>query len=136
MKHGNVIWFEIPVKNLDRAMLFYSEVLGVTLEKKTLHKKEYGMFDKKKTGLGGVLVERPKQAKKGVSLFFFVNVLSDAIDAALAQGGKIITPKTILKHTNAEGKTILAQNLLDNQVGYFAQLVDSEGNRLALYSHF
>lgn len=136
MKHAQIIWFEIPVKDLDRAMLFYSEMLGVTIEKCKLHKKEYGLFDKKKTGIGGVLVERPKQAKKGVSLFFFVNVLSDAIDAALAQGGKIITPKMLLKHTNAEGKTILAHNLLDDQVGYFAQLVDSEGNRLALYSHY
>ena len=136
MKHGNVIWFEIPVKDLDRAMLFYSEMLGVTIEKKTLHKKEYGMFDKTKTGIGGVLVKRPKHARKGVTMFFFVNILSDAIDAALAQGGKIITPKMILKQTNAQGKTILAQNLLDDQVGYFAQLVDSEGNRLALYSHY
>jgi uncharacterized protein len=135
MKHGNIIWFEIPVKDLDRAIKFYSEMLGTLIEKKTLHKKEYGIFDKKKTGIGGVLVERPKHARKGVTLYFFVNVLSDAIEAALAEGGKIVTPKMILKQTNTEGKTILAHNLLDDQVGYFAQLVDSEGNRLALYSH-
>lgn len=136
MKHANVIWFEIPVKNMDRAMNFYKEVLGVKIERKTLHKTEYGLFDKKSTHVGGVLVERPEKAGAGVSLFFFVNVLSDAIDSALACGGKIITPKTLLKQTNSEGKTILAQNLIDNQVGYFAELFDSEGNQMALYSHY
>lgn len=136
MNHGNVIWFEIPVKDLNRAMNFYSETLGVAIEKTKLHKTDYGMFDRKKTGLGGVLVERPEKAGMGVSLFFYVNVLSDAIDAALAYGGKMVTPKTLLKHTNAEGKTVLAQNLIDNQVGYFAEILDSEGNQLALYSHY
>ena len=136
MKHGHVIWFEIPVKDLDRAIRFYSEMLGKPIEKKLLHKKEYGIFNKKDHGIGGVLVERPKHARKGTTLYFFVNVISDAIEAALAEGGKIITPKMILKQTNTEGKTILAHNLLDDQVGYFAQLVDSEGNRLALYSHY
>jgi len=136
MKHGNVIWFEIPVKNLDRAMIFYSEVLGIPLEKKMLHKIEYGIFDKKKTSVGGVLVEKPEQVGKGVSLFFFVNILTDAIDSAMANGGKIVTPKTLLKQMNQEGKTILAQNLIDNQVGYFAEILDSEGNQLALYSHY
>ncbi len=136
MKHGNVIWFEIPVIDIDRAMIFYSEMLGVTIVKQKLHKTDYGIFDKKKTGIGGVLVERSEKAGMGVSLFFYVNVLSDAIGSALAHGGKMVTPKTLLKHTNAEGKTVLAQNLIDNQVGYFAELLDSEGNQLALYSHY
>ena len=136
MKHGNVIWFEIPAKNLDRAIKFYSEVLGVTITKQKLHKTDYGVFDKKKIGIGGVIVERPEKAGVGVSLFFFVNVLSDALDIALADGGKIITPKMLLKQTNAEGKVTLAQNLIDNQVGYFSEILDSEGNQIALYSHY
>jgi predicted enzyme related to lactoylglutathione lyase len=136
MKHAHVIWFEIPVKNLDRAMIFYSELLGITLEKRNLHKIDYGIFDKKNTGLSGVLVEKPEHTGKGVSLFFFVNILTDAIDSAVANGGKVITPKMLLKQINQEGKTILAQNLIDNQVGYFAEILDSEGNQLALYSHY
>lgn len=135
MKHANLIWFEIPVKDIDRAILFYSQTLGVVIEKKTLHKTEYGIFNKKNTNTGGVLVERPEKAGMGVSLIFFVNVISDAIDSALAYGGKMITPKMILKQINEEGKTILAENLIDNQIGYFSELLDSEGNQIALYSH-
>ncbi|MHB8259368.1 MAG: VOC family protein [Bacteroidia bacterium] len=135
MKHANIIWFEIPVKNLDRAIEFYSELLNIKFEKKTLHKIEYGMFNKKNTGIGGVLVEKPEQVGKGCMLFFFVNVLSDALTTVISHGGKVITPKTILKQINKEGQLILAQNLIDNQVGYFAEILDSEGNQLALYSH-
>ncbi len=136
MKHGNVIWFEIPVKNLDRAIHFYSELLQVTIEKHTLYQKEYGVFNKEKTGIGGCLVERENFVGNGVSMFFFVTVLSDALDTALACGGKMVTPKTLLKQIDMEGKTILALNLIDNQVGYFAEILDSEGNQISLYSHY
>ena len=69
-------------------------------------------------------------------LFFFVNVLSDALDTVLANGGKLVTPKTLLKQIDAAGKTILAHNMIDNQVGYFAEILDSEGNQISLYSHY
>jgi len=72
---------------------------------------------------------------KGLSVFFFVNVLSDALDTAIMCGGKIITEKTLLKQVDAQGKTVLAQNLMDDQVGYFAEILDSEGNQICLYSH-
>ena len=136
MKHANVIWFEIPVKNLDRAIIFYSELLEAPIEKLKLYQTEYGVFNKEKTGIGGCLVEKPTHIGNGVSMFFFVNVLSDALDTALACGGKMITPKTLLKQIDAEGKTILAHNLIDNQVGYFAEILDSEGNQISLYSHY
>ena len=135
MKHANLIWFEIPVKNMDRAIRFYSEVLQIKIEKKNLYHVEYGHFDRNKIGVGGCLVERPEAAGKGVSLFFYVNVLSDAIKLAVDLGGKVVTPKTLLKQVDANGNTILAENLIDNQIGYYAELLDSEENPLSLYSH-
>ena len=136
MKHASIIWFEIPVKNLDRAIFFYSELLEITMEKRKLYQTEYGFFNKEKTGIGGCLVERENHVGNGVCLFFFVTVLSDALDTALANGGKLVTPKTLLKQIDASGKTILAHNMIDNQVGYFAEILDSEGNQISLYSHY
>jgi predicted enzyme related to lactoylglutathione lyase len=136
MRHANIIWFEIPVKSLDRAILFYSELLEAPIEKHKLYQTEYGIFNKEKTGVGGCLVERPEHIGNGVSVFFFVNVLSDALDTALSFGGKMVTPKTLLKQIDASGKTVLANNLIDNQVGYFAEILDSEGNQISLYSHY
>jgi predicted enzyme related to lactoylglutathione lyase len=68
-------------------------------------------------------------------LFFFVNVLSDSIDVATRFGGKVITPKTLIKQTDKNGNLMITQNLIDNKVGYFAELLDSEGNTISLYSN-
>jgi uncharacterized protein len=136
MKHANIIWFEIPVENLDRAIRFYSGMLGVTIEKQMLLDKPYGIFKRENTGVGGVLVKKDTDVPgTGVILFFYVNILSDAIETACANGGKLITPKTLIKQTDDKGNRTIAQNLIDNQVGYFAELMDSEGNRISLYSH-
>ncbi|HXD91609.1 MAG TPA: VOC family protein [Bacteroidia bacterium] len=136
MKHANIVWFEIPVKNLDRAITFYSQLLGITITRHKLYQTEYGIFDKKNTGISGSLKVDENKVGKGVNLFFFVNVLSDAIDIALACGGKIVLEKALLKQVDAHGKTVLAHNMIDNQVGYYAEILDSEGNQISLYSHY
>jgi len=136
MKHANIVWFEIPVKNLDRAIAFYSNLLGITITRHKLYKTEYGVFDKKNTGISGSLKVDESKVGKGVTLFFFVNVLSDAMDTAITCGGKVILNKTLLKQVDEQGKTVLAHNMIDNQVGYYAEMLDSEGNQIALYSHY
>lgn len=137
MKHGSLVWFEIPVADLDRAMRFYMGVLGCGIEKFSPMGQAYGLLRREETGVGGVLMPKENFAPGGGPvLFFFVNVLSDALETAERLGGKIITPKTLLRQTDAEGKRTIAQNLIDNKVGYFAQLLDSEGNMIALYSNF
>ncbi len=136
MNHANIIWFEIPVKNLDRAISFYSELLGIKITKHKLYQTEYGIFNKNNTGVGGCLVERANHVGNGVSMFFYVTVLSDAIEIALGNGATIVTKKTLLKQVDVNGKTVLAHNLIDNQVGYYAEILDSEGNQISLYSHY
>jgi predicted enzyme related to lactoylglutathione lyase len=136
MKHANIIWFEIPVENLDRAVKFYSSMLGIAIEKQILLDTEYGVFKRENTGVGGVLVVKKNVVPgAGVILFFYVNVLSDAIEAACNNGGKVITPKTLIKQTDKDGNRTIAQNLIDNKVGYFAEMIDSEGNHISLYSN-
>ena len=137
MKHAQLVWFEIPVREMDRAIRFYSSVLQVMIEKQKLLDREYGILKREDTGVGGVLVRKENiQPGSGVTLFFYVNVLSDALETAQRFGGKIITPKTLIKQTDASGNRTIAQNLIDNKVGYFAELLDSEGNLIALYSNY
>lgn len=136
MKHAHVVWFEIPVKSLNRAMNFYSQLLGITIERVKLYQTEYGVFNKNQTGIGGTLKVDESRVGKGATVFFHVNVLSDAMDTAVMCGGKILLDKTLLKQVDENGKTILAENLIDNQVGYYAEILDSEGNQIALYSHY
>ena len=136
MKHANIVWFEIPVKSLDRAITFYSQLLGINITRHKLYQTEYGIFNKDKTRIGGSLKVQPDLVGKGVNLFFYVNVISDAIAIALACGGKIVIDKTLLKQVDAHGKTVLAHNLIDDQVGYYAEILDCEGNQISLYSHY
>lgn len=42
---------------------------------------------------------------------------------------------TILKQMNKNGEFIIGKNLIDNEVGYYAEVKDSEGNHLYLHSH-
>jgi hypothetical protein len=137
MKHANIIWFEIPVQDLPRAIRFYSSLLNIIIEKQVLLDREFGIIKKEDCGIGGVLVKKENhQVGTGPVLFFFVNVLSDSIDVATRFGGKIITPKTLIKQTDKDGNRLITQNLIDNKIGYFAELLDSEGNSISLYSNY
>ena len=111
--------------------------MGTTVEKQLLLDKQYGIFKKEALGIGGVLTHKENVVPgSGITLFFFVSVLSDSIEAALARGGKIVRPKTLIKQHDKEGNLTIAKNLIDNKVGYFAELKDSEGNHISLYSHY
>src|ERR1700749_2711471 len=136
MKHANIVWFEIPVKSLARATTFYTQLLDITITRVKLYQTEYGLFNKDKTRIGGSLKVDESKVGKGTTLFFFVNVLSDALDTVTACGGKIILDKTLLKQVDEHGKTVLAHNLIDDHIGYYAEVLDSEGNQIALYSHY
>ena len=137
MKHANIIWFEIPVTNLDRAMKFYSAILKIPIEKQMLLDKEFGIMRKEDCGIGGVLAQKENFTPgTGAVLFFYVNVLSDALEVVTGNGGKILKPKTLIKQMDQDGNRTIAQNLIDNRVGYYAELLDSEGNIISLYSNY
>jgi predicted enzyme related to lactoylglutathione lyase len=136
MKSGQVCWFEIPVVKLDRAIQFYSSILNVKIEKIKLLEKENGIFKKENQLIGGVLVEKAGHASgKGPVIFFFVLALSDVLNDVTALGGKIVTPKTLIRQVDEKGNSIIAKNLIDGDTGYFSEIEDSEGNVLGLYSN-
>ncbi len=68
---GQIMWFEIPVKDLDRAILFYSEVLSINIEKTKFLDKEHGILNKGQDTIKGALVEKENHSPgSGVILFF------------------------------------------------------------------
>ena len=136
MKAGNICWFEIPVLNLDRAIDFYSTILSAKIEKKMLLDREFGVFDKNKHLIaGGLVVKEDYFPGKSTILFFSVIDLSQVLINTIEKGGEIVIPKTLLKQINSKGDIIIAGNLIDENVGYFAEIIDSEGNHIGLYSN-
>ena len=136
MKAHEICWFEIPVLSIDRAILFYSSVLSCKIEKKILLDTYYGIFDKARHHLGGVLVEKKDYSPgKGAILFFCVIDISEVLSKTVELNGKIITPKTLIRQTNSQGDIIVASNLIDGNTGYYAEIADSEGNHVGLYAN-
>ena len=117
--HNRLVWFDIPVADLDRARAFYQAVLGIAV-----HREKFGDFDfcvlDHKDGNGGCLVKGPEQVSGTGGILCYLNVngrIRDAVAQVGKQGGKVLEP------THPIGPH-----------GFRAVVLDSEGNRLALHS--
>lgn len=116
--HNRVVWVDIPVKNLDRAIAFYAAVLGIAVHKESFDKFTFAVLDHK-DGNGGCLVEKPDDVSmSGTLIYLNANGrIRDAVGKVETNGGKVLQPiHGIGPH------------------GFRAVIVDSEGNRMALHS--
>ena len=136
MVQGQITWFEIPVEDLDRAITFYTNVLVIKIEKNKFLKLEYGVFNRDINTIKGALVKKENhQAGTGIVLFFYVIDLSESLKNVEQYGGKVLIEKTLLKQQTEEGFLAIKQNLIDNNIGYYAEFIDCEGNKICLYSN-
>jgi uncharacterized protein len=116
---NQIVWCDIPVKDLDRAIKFYSAVLGQTVSKQSMEGMTFGLLPDADSGVSGCLVlDEAQPSAKGPMIYLNCE---DRLDAAIAviekNGGKILKPKhQIGPH------------------GFRAVVLDSEGNRIALHS--
>jgi len=116
----NIVWFDIPSLDIDRALSFYSAVLGRQIKKEEFDGVVLGVLPTPDGGQQGdvVLVKGFKPSADGVMIYLDVNGrLEDAVAAVRANGG--IVQKDI--HSIA-------------QYGFCAEVLDSEGNCIALHS--
>lgn len=118
-------WFEIPVADMDRAVKFYENVFGVTLERHQMGPLDMAWFPWKENekGAAGTLVYHKdfyKPSKDGVLVYFTSTSGDVANELAKVEesGGTIVVPK----------------KLITEDVGYMGVFIDSEGNRVAVHS--
>lgn len=136
MNQGQIVWFEIPVDNLDRAIDFYSNILLIKVKRIMMLDQELGYLDKGTGTVGGVLTKKENyQIGKGSIIYFYVVDISEILENVTKSNGIIITDKTLLKQKNSSGNFVITNNLIDQNVGYYAEVIDSEGNRIGLYSN-
>jgi len=115
-------WFEIPARNLDRAQAFYEKLLGFTLRRETIGTSSLAVFPSAETGVGGCLIAGPgTPAPSADGALVYLNA-APSLDAVLARveaaGGRVTTPKV----------------QLPGDMGVFAHVTDSEGNRVGLHA--
>jgi predicted enzyme related to lactoylglutathione lyase len=116
-----VVWFDIPVRDIDRAMRFYSAVLG-----KPLKKEQAGpgtavvLLPHDEGSVGGSLVQNMDARPSDSGPLLYLNTqdrLEEVLIAVERHGGKVL----------AETHSI-------EPFGFRAIVLDSEGNRIALHS--
>lgn len=116
-----VVWFEIPVTDMERAKRFYSEVFKIDIEVKDLGDRPYGFFPMQGYGNSGALVKHMDFQPSAKAATIYLNGghdLSDPLSRVEAAGGKILVHKT----------------MISREMGYYALFLDSEGNRVGLHS--
>lgn len=115
-----VIYFEIPVNDMDRAIEFYSAVFDFTFEKNIIDHNEMAFFpfEDGARGITGALAkgEIYIPTLQGILIYFSTNVIDLMLEKVIKYGGEILYPKT----SNGE-------------LGYVAEFKDCEGNRIALH---
>ena len=115
-------WFEIPVRDLDRAQAFYETLLATTLRRETIGASQLAVFVCDEHGVGGCLMAgdtAPAPSTSGTLVYLNATPSLAAVLARVeAAGGRIATPKV----------------QLPGDMGCFAHITDSEGNRVGLHA--
>lgn len=115
-----ISWFEIPAINFQQSVNFYNNIFGIEMEKNI--DDNYAMaFFPVKNGIGGAVVAGPGSIPGIIGPLLYLNGGEDlniVLNRVEGAGGRIVMTKTFINEDS----------------GYFAIFIDSEGNKLALHS--
>lgn len=115
-----ISWFEIPALDHERARLFYSRLFGIDLQNEAMGAFTVSFLPTTQ-GIQGAIISGEDCMPSQVGPLIYLNAGTD-LDGMIARvekaGGRIVLPKTLINEEN----------------GYFAIFIDSEGNRLALHA--
>lgn len=118
-------WFEIPVKDINRAKSFYEAIFGFELFSLDVGDGlKMAIFPAESETVGGALIQKGEYYHPsdtfGPLLYLNANPdLQFVLDKVEDSGGKVTIPKRLITEDN----------------GYMAVIIDSEGNRVALHSN-
>jgi len=120
----NIInWFEVSVSDTARAKKFYETIFSIHMETMDMMGMQMTFFPAENMNgkVSGALVQGPMHVPgmDGVKIYFNGNPdLADALSRVEGAGGKITMPKT----------------LINEETGYMAFIIDTEGNSIGLHS--
>ena len=114
-------WFEIPVANIERASKFYAEVLGGELNQMEMMGTKMAFLPMDGEGVGGSLCQGDGYTPT-----------TDGAKIYLNGGEDLNTP--LSKVEKAGGKIVMPKTKINDEIGYMAFFVDTEGNNMAFHS--
>lgn len=116
------VWVDIPVVDLDRAIKFYSAVLGCTITKQSNPEFTFGLFPHSDTNVSGCLYVPPEKDN--------APSLNGPLVYLNAEGRIVAAVKAVV----AEGGKVLQDIHQIGPYGYRAICRDTEGNRIAFHA--
>ena len=118
---NQIVWCDIPVKDLDRAIRFYSAVLGAPIKKEQHGGMTFAVLPHLEDGVSGCLSpggEGNEPSQRGTLIYLNCEGrLDEAVAAVEPNDGKVL-----------QGRHQIGP------YGFRAVVLDSEGNRIALHS--
>lgn len=114
-------WFEIPTIDLERACAFYEQTFAIALRRESCGGNPMAIFPYSEANPSGALVAMPQLAPRDNGTLIYLDGGDDlnlVLSRILEAGGKVVMEKTDL----------------GNGIGHIALFIDSEGNRVGIYS--
>jgi uncharacterized protein len=115
-------WFEIPTADLDRAQRFYQDLLEVDLKREVMGYQPMAVFPSPADNghSTGALIARDGESPRadGTTVYLSVTDVAQVLTRVESAGGRTLVPRTELP----------------DGMGCFAVMLDSEGNRVGLWS--
>ena len=113
-------YFEIPVRDLERAAAFYEALFAITMVREEIDGNAYAHFPAVEEGAGiaGSLAHGDSYtpSRAGTRIYLSVASIDETLQRVEALGGQVLYPKTNL-----------------GAYGFVAEFSDSEGNCIALH---
>jgi uncharacterized protein len=117
-------WFEIPAADFDRAVTFYSNVLGTEIQKAEFMGEPQAFFPNAQTAtsVGGAIVRSDRLTPSMTGTLVYLNLgtienLEQALGRVESSGGKLLMPKTDI-----------------GDPGFIGIIQDSEGNGIGFHA--
>ena len=126
MQLGNALnWFEIPVSDFERGKKFYEIIFDYQMPENIMGNVQMGFFsyDFQNGKVGGAICKSEMHKPSQEGSLVYLNCQPDlqvVLDRVEKADGKIIQQKTKISE--------------DQNLGYWASIINSEGNKVALHS--
>jgi uncharacterized protein len=119
---SSINWFEIPTRDMDKAVAFYEQTLGLTLKREVFSGGPMAIFpvDDMATGVTGAIVANGPFAPGSSGVVVYLEA-ADGVQACL-------------KRAKAAGATEAVPHTAIGEHGWIAVVRDPEGNLLGLHS--
>jgi predicted enzyme related to lactoylglutathione lyase len=119
---SSINWFEIPTRDMDKAVAFYEETLGLTLKRETFGGQPHAIFpvDDMATGVSGAIVAGTPFPPGAAGVTIYLEA-PDGVQACL-------------KRAKAAGASEAVPHMAIGEHGWIAVVRDPEGNQIGLHS--